>query len=144
MVPSHTAVVSSRSPYRIDRLDDLSIAACLGHDLPVSAGEIGVIDTGQADPWEPLAKGLDVRVSLFLHAKQSRRVLPPSHEEGLVMKPTLAAEEVRRNLTQYLTTTFALADEDVRDGLAKFLDHPELVATVSSAPRPPTSGYGLR
>ncbi|GAA0322276.1 DEAD/DEAH box helicase [Actinoallomurus spadix] len=42
------------------------------------------------------------------------------------MRPTLAAEEVRRNLTQYLTTTFALADEDVRDGLARFLDHPEL------------------
>ncbi|WP_433472783.1 DEAD/DEAH box helicase [Spirillospora sp. CA-142024] len=41
------------------------------------------------------------------------------------MRPTLAAEEVRRNLTQYLTTTFALADEQVRDGLERFLNHPE-------------------
>lgn len=41
------------------------------------------------------------------------------------MRPTLAAEDVRRNLTQYLTTTFALADEPVREGLEKFLNHPE-------------------
>ncbi|MES9539948.1 DEAD/DEAH box helicase [Actinomadura sp. NPDC000600] len=41
------------------------------------------------------------------------------------MRPTLAADEVRRNLTQYLTTTFALADEQVRDGLDRFLNHPE-------------------
>ncbi|MFC4909884.1 DEAD/DEAH box helicase [Actinomadura gamaensis] len=40
------------------------------------------------------------------------------------MRPTLAAEEVRRNITQYLTTTFALADEQVRDGLERFLNHP--------------------
>jgi len=37
------------------------------------------------------------------------------------MRPTLAADEVRRNLTRYLTTTFALADERVRDGLEPFL-----------------------
>ncbi|WP_328601243.1 DEAD/DEAH box helicase [Actinomadura physcomitrii] len=42
------------------------------------------------------------------------------------MRPTLAAEEVRRNLTQYLSTTFALADDQVRDGLERFLNHPEL------------------
>ncbi|POM26101.1 putative ATP-dependent helicase Lhr [Actinomadura rubteroloni] len=41
------------------------------------------------------------------------------------MRPTLAADEVRRNITQYLTTTFALADEQVRDGLERFLNHPE-------------------
>lgn len=41
------------------------------------------------------------------------------------MRPTLAAEEVRQNITQYLTTTFALADDDVRDGLEKFLNHRE-------------------
>ncbi|WP_021594076.1 DEAD/DEAH box helicase [Actinomadura welshii] len=41
------------------------------------------------------------------------------------MRPTLAADEVRRNLTQYLTTTFALADEQVREGLERFLNHPE-------------------
>ncbi|GAA4241776.1 DEAD/DEAH box helicase [Actinomadura meridiana] len=41
------------------------------------------------------------------------------------MRPTLAADEVRRNLTQYLTTTFALADEQVRDGLERFLNHAE-------------------
>jgi hypothetical protein len=40
------------------------------------------------------------------------------------MKPTLAAEELRRNLTHYLTTTFALADEPVRDGLERFPNHP--------------------
>jgi len=37
------------------------------------------------------------------------------------MRPTLAADEVRQNLTRYLTTTFALADEPVRDGLEPFL-----------------------
>ncbi|MEU6034691.1 DEAD/DEAH box helicase [Actinomadura sp. NPDC047616] len=42
------------------------------------------------------------------------------------MRPTLAADEVRRNLTQYLSTTFALADDQVREGLEKFLNHPEL------------------
>lgn len=41
------------------------------------------------------------------------------------MRPTLAADEVRRNLTQYLTTTFALADDHVREGLEKFLNHPD-------------------
>jgi replicative superfamily II helicase len=40
------------------------------------------------------------------------------------VRPTLAAEEIRRNLTQYLTTTFALADRPVRDGLERFLNHP--------------------
>lgn len=39
------------------------------------------------------------------------------------MQPTLAAEEVRRNLTQYLTTTFALADAETREGLDRFLNH---------------------
>ncbi|MFC5751074.1 DEAD/DEAH box helicase [Actinomadura rugatobispora] len=41
------------------------------------------------------------------------------------MRPTLAADEVRRNLTQYLTTTFALADDQVREGLERFLNHDE-------------------
>ncbi|SPT57097.1 hypothetical protein [Actinomadura madurae] len=40
------------------------------------------------------------------------------------MGPTLAADEVRWNLTQYLTTTFALADEQVREGLERFLNRP--------------------
>ncbi|RNL83012.1 DEAD/DEAH box helicase [Halostreptopolyspora alba] len=40
------------------------------------------------------------------------------------MQPTLAAAEVRRNLTQYLSTTFALADEPVREALEKFLNDP--------------------
>ncbi|PSK99013.1 uncharacterized protein DUF1998 [Murinocardiopsis flavida] len=39
------------------------------------------------------------------------------------MQPTLAAAEVRRNVTQYLATTFALADEHVREGLEDFLGH---------------------
>ena len=37
------------------------------------------------------------------------------------MRPTLAAEELKTNLTQYLSTTFALADLPVREGLEKFL-----------------------
>ena len=40
------------------------------------------------------------------------------------MRPTLAAEELRQNLTQYLTTTFALADQPARDGLERFLNDP--------------------
>lgn len=39
------------------------------------------------------------------------------------MRPSLAAEELKQNLTQYLTTTFALAEQDARDGLARFLNH---------------------
>ncbi|GGK65751.1 helicase [Planomonospora parontospora subsp. parontospora] len=41
------------------------------------------------------------------------------------MRPTLAAEELRGSLTQYLTTTFALADRPVREALKRFLNHPE-------------------
>ncbi len=41
------------------------------------------------------------------------------------MQPTLAAADVRRNLTQYLSTTFALADEQVRESLEEFLGHKE-------------------
>ncbi|MEU4564659.1 DEAD/DEAH box helicase [Actinoplanes sp. NPDC023936] len=41
------------------------------------------------------------------------------------MRPTLAAESLRHTLTQYLTTTFALADTGVREALAGFLNHPE-------------------
>jgi len=44
---------------------------------------------------------------------------------GCPVRPTLAAEELKRNLTQYLSTTFALADQPVRDGLDRFLNHPE-------------------
>ncbi|MEV6769686.1 DEAD/DEAH box helicase [Nocardia sp. NPDC051030] len=41
------------------------------------------------------------------------------------MKPTLAAEELRKSLTQYLTTTFALAEPPVREALERFLEHPQ-------------------
>ncbi|WP_327332207.1 DEAD/DEAH box helicase [Streptomyces anulatus] len=41
------------------------------------------------------------------------------------MKPTMAAAQLRGSLTQYLTTTYALADEDTRRALERFLDHPE-------------------
>ncbi|MFE3797530.1 DEAD/DEAH box helicase [Nocardia tengchongensis] len=41
------------------------------------------------------------------------------------MKPTLAAEELRKSLTQYLTTTFALAEPTVREALERFLEHPQ-------------------
>ena len=41
------------------------------------------------------------------------------------MRPTIAADTLRRTLTQYLTTTFGLAEEGVRQGLEGFLTHPE-------------------
>ncbi|MFC7483011.1 DEAD/DEAH box helicase [Luedemannella flava] len=41
------------------------------------------------------------------------------------MRPTLAAESLKANLTQYLTTTFGLTDGAMRSGLAAFLTHPE-------------------
>jgi hypothetical protein len=41
------------------------------------------------------------------------------------VRPTPAAEELKRNITQYLSTTFALADQPVRDGLERFLNHPD-------------------
>ncbi|TFC50334.1 MULTISPECIES: DEAD/DEAH box helicase [unclassified Cryobacterium] len=39
--------------------------------------------------------------------------------------PTLQAEDVRDGLVDYLSTTFALADEDARVALDRFLRHPE-------------------
>ncbi|MEV7568630.1 DEAD/DEAH box helicase [Streptomyces tanashiensis] len=41
------------------------------------------------------------------------------------MRPTLAAAQLRGSLTQYLTTTYALADEDTRLALERFLGDPE-------------------
>ncbi|MEU5943574.1 DEAD/DEAH box helicase [Micromonospora sp. NPDC047548] len=41
------------------------------------------------------------------------------------MRPTIAADTLRRTLTQYLTTTFGLTEEGVRQGLEGFLSHPE-------------------
>ncbi|MFE0245358.1 DEAD/DEAH box helicase [[Kitasatospora] papulosa] len=41
------------------------------------------------------------------------------------MRPTLAAAQLRGSLTQYLTTTYALTDEDTRRALERFLEHPE-------------------
>ncbi|MCT2590732.1 DEAD/DEAH box helicase [Streptomyces sp. N2-109] len=41
------------------------------------------------------------------------------------MKPTLAAAQLRGSLMQYLTTTYALADEDTRRALERFLGDPE-------------------
>jgi ATP-dependent helicase YprA (DUF1998 family) len=41
------------------------------------------------------------------------------------VKPTLAAAQLRGSLTQYLTTTYALADEDTRRALERFLGDPE-------------------
>lgn len=40
------------------------------------------------------------------------------------MIPSLVAGEVRRGIVEYLATTFALADEDARDALTNFLEHP--------------------
>ncbi|HEX5567134.1 MAG TPA: DEAD/DEAH box helicase, partial [Streptomyces sp.] len=41
------------------------------------------------------------------------------------MRPTLAAEQVRDSLSQYLSTTYALADESTRRALERFLTDPE-------------------
>ncbi|MFH8788895.1 DEAD/DEAH box helicase [Streptomyces roseoverticillatus] len=41
------------------------------------------------------------------------------------MRPTLAAEQVRDSLSQYLSTTYALADESTRSALEQFLGDPE-------------------
>ncbi|MFV2106088.1 DEAD/DEAH box helicase [Micromonospora sp. LOL_015] len=41
------------------------------------------------------------------------------------MRPTIAADTLRDTLTQYLTTTFGLSEDRVRDGLQRFLTHPE-------------------
>ncbi|MER5211570.1 DEAD/DEAH box helicase [Streptomyces sp. NPDC002838] len=41
------------------------------------------------------------------------------------MRPTLAAEQVRASLSQYLATTYALADESTRRALQEFLGDPD-------------------
>ncbi|GAA3299486.1 hypothetical protein GCM10020295_37820 [Streptomyces cinereospinus] len=41
------------------------------------------------------------------------------------MLPSLVAEDLRRALATYLTTSFALADDDVREELDAFLERPE-------------------
>ncbi|MFC1436951.1 DEAD/DEAH box helicase [Streptacidiphilus sp. N1-10] len=41
------------------------------------------------------------------------------------MLPSLAADDLRRALATYLTTSFALADDDVREELEAFLERPE-------------------
>ncbi|MFJ7967544.1 DEAD/DEAH box helicase [Streptomyces sp. NPDC096324] len=41
------------------------------------------------------------------------------------MRPTLAAEQVRDSLSQYLSTTYALADEGTRTALEQFLGDPD-------------------
>ncbi|MEV8428280.1 DEAD/DEAH box helicase [Streptomyces chartreusis] len=41
------------------------------------------------------------------------------------MRPTLAADQVRDSLSQYLATTYALADESTRRALENFLGDPE-------------------
>ncbi len=62
------------------------------------------------------------------------------------MKPTPAAAQLRGSLTQYLTTTYALADEDTRLALERFLGDPETGIfrgrTCGSGRRsiPPTTG----
>ena len=43
------------------------------------------------------------------------------------MKPTLAAAQLRSSLTQYLTTTYALADDDTRRALEWFVGDPEWI-----------------
>ncbi|MCX5172526.1 hypothetical protein OG616_31465 [Streptomyces antibioticus] len=43
----------------------------------------------------------------------------------ILVKPTLGASQLRGSLTQYLTTTYALADEKTRLALEQFLGPPE-------------------
>ena len=39
----------------------------------------------------------------------------------LLLLPTVQAENVRRALVDYLSTTFALSDDDARDGLDRVM-----------------------
>ena len=39
------------------------------------------------------------------------------------MIPSLVVDEVRDSLVEYLASTFALADDDVREALSRFLQH---------------------
>lgn len=41
------------------------------------------------------------------------------------MRPTLATEGLRKNITQYLATSFGLTDDGASDALVRFLNHPE-------------------
>lgn len=50
------------------------------------------------------------------------------------MFPILAAEDLTRAITQYLTTSFALADDDVRDELARFFADPAAASRVFRGP----------
>ena len=56
--------------------------------------------------------------------RQAHAAFTERMKGGGVMRPTLAAEELKRNLTQYLTTTFALADRPARESLERFLNDP--------------------
>jgi len=55
------------------------------------------------------------------------------------MRPTLAAEELKRNLTQCLTTTFALADRPARESpercpaVPAFSEHRDLGAAIATS-----------
>lgn len=50
------------------------------------------------------------------------------------MFPTLAAEDLQTAVTQYLTTSFALADDDVRDELSAFFTTPDTPSRVFRGP----------
>ena len=41
------------------------------------------------------------------------------------MIPSLVVSDIRQALVEFLSTTFALADDAVRDELARFLDDPD-------------------
>ena len=60
------------------------------------------------------------------------------------MRPTLAAEELKRNLTQYLTTTFALADQPAREGLERFLNDPAAGHVPRAVPADQDAVHGTR
>ena len=50
------------------------------------------------------------------------------------MFPSLAAEDLQRAVTDYLTTSFALADDDVRDTLKDFFAAPGSASRVFRGP----------
>ena len=114
------------------------------------AGNWNTFGTGQTkEHWEQFQAYLedplknpppDGYTAAVLQGRPDRGVPPGArrlhraHEGGDVVRPTLAAEELKRNLTQYLTTTFALADQPAREGLERFLNDPRAGHVPRSVP----------
>jgi hypothetical protein len=59
------------------------------------------------------------------------------------LRPTLVAAGLKTNLAQHPSTMFTLTEPPVRDGLDKFLDHPQTgFPAASPADQDPRGGPG--